>query len=149
MSDNKPKPKLNIPIYDAVVDIPDAEPAAPVETEGHEESTAPVKAASKAPSSPRYVIGSGDTDLVLLSKINYKDIHHRKVMAVHHLQRRLLEWGYPDAYADKDGYYGDLTEKSVREFQNDHGLAGDGKMNAETLLAIFENDQNVTVVIDR
>jgi peptidoglycan hydrolase-like protein with peptidoglycan-binding domain len=70
-------------------------------------------------------------------------------MAVHHLQRRLLEWGYPDAYSDKDGYYGDLTEKSVREFQNDHGLAGDGKMNAETLLAIFENDQNVTIVIDR
>jgi hypothetical protein len=152
MSDNKSKPEpvaenngpSNI-IYDAVLDYP--EPADFIPEDEVEEVVAAVKPATTAPESAPYVVGGGEVDEVYLSKAIYKNIHAKKVLTVHHIQRRLLEWGYPAAYSDKDGFYGDHTKNSVAEFQKAQGIEGDGLMNAETMTALFENDQNVTVIL--
>jgi peptidoglycan hydrolase-like protein with peptidoglycan-binding domain len=94
------------------------------------------------------VVGTGATDPVLLSAIKYKNIHQKKSLSVHHLQRRLNELGYHEAYADEDGYFGDLTEFSVSQFQKDNELDVTGRANAETLEKIFDGDNNVTLTID-
>lgn len=157
----KPKPgrKLGKPmeIHDAILeefDLPTEEPV--VEEPAVEEEIVveeevvvpePAKPSSKVPPTQFAVVTAGATDPVHLSKCVRNDLQ-RKSLTVHHLQRRLAEWGYADAYADRDGYYGDKTTKSVAQFQADHKLPGDGVMNAETLKAIFEGDTNVKVILD-
>lgn len=88
-----------------------------------------------------------DLDIVRLSKCKYKNAAARKSLSVHHLQRRLNELGYTDAYADKDGWYGDLTKLSVLKFQADAGLepVEPGIVDADTLESIFVGDPTVVV----
>jgi peptidoglycan hydrolase-like protein with peptidoglycan-binding domain len=69
----------------------------------------------------------------------------RRSLTVHHIQRRLKEWGFRDAFSERDGLYGDLTKKSVTEFQESLGLEVTGMMDAETMTRLFEGDTNVTV----
>jgi hypothetical protein len=109
---------------------------------------APAVVASNVPPTTYAVVGGGTIDSVHLSKCVFKSTTHKRSLTVHHLQRRLMEWGYMDAYLDKDGYFGDLTLKSVNEFRNAHGIVSDVAMDAETLTRIFEGDTNVSVVID-
>lgn len=111
---------------------PEAEPA-PIPRE-------PVK-------EPTAVVGDGDTDPVSLASIVYKDVKHRKSLSVHHVQRRLNEQGYPEAYADRDGFYGDLTRDAVARFQKDNGLVETGMVDADTLAKLFDGDPNVTIVV--
>ncbi len=47
------------------------------------------------------------------------------------LQRDLIKLGYLSS--DATGYYGDLTEKAVRELQDDYGYEADGIAGEETL----------------
>lgn len=94
------------------------------------------------------VVGNDETDPVFLSAIKYKNIHQKKSLSVHHLQRRLNELGYHEAYADEDGYFGDLTEFSVAKFQEDKNLDVTGRADATTLEKIFDGDANVTLTID-
>lgn len=117
-----------------------------VEVEAVEE-VAPKKSAAPA-AAPHAVIGTGDTDNVYLSKCIFKNMYAKKSLTVHHVQRRLVELGYTEADADKDGWYGDLTKNAVAELQAYLGIEGDGTMDAETFAAIFDGDHNVTVVID-
>jgi peptidoglycan hydrolase-like protein with peptidoglycan-binding domain len=105
-------------------------------------------AASTNVTSAHAVVGTGERDDVLLSRCVFKSKVTRKSLSVHHLQRRLAELGYPDAGTDKDGWYGDLTRLAVSQFQTDRNLDGDGLVDAATLAAIFDGDQNVTVVVD-
>lgn len=91
------------------------------------------------------MVGTGDTDEVSLSRCVIKNKHAKKSLSVHHVQRRLYELGYVDAYTDKDGWYGDLTVKAVREYQAANGLAGDGAVDKATLDHLFSDDPNVTV----
>lgn len=122
---------------------------APVEVEEVIAPVPPVQAAKPtARPNPSAVVGTGDRDDVLLSRCVFKSTATRKSLSVHHLQRRLAELGYPDAGSDKDGWYGDLTRMAVGFFQADHKLAGDGIVDAATLTAIFDGDNNVTVVLD-
>lgn len=93
-----------------------------------------------------HVVGLGDKDEVILAQCVYKNIYARKSLTVHHLQRRLAELGYGDASADLDGWYGDLTKESVRQYQGDNNLEATGVMNADTLKRIFNGDPNVLVV---
>lgn len=97
------------------------------------------------PSPVRHVVSGNDTDDVYLDKCVYKNKYARKSLTVHHVQRRLVELGYRDAGSDKDGWYGDLTQMSIATFQKDRSFAGEGCMNSETFVALFEGDQNVTV----
>lgn len=94
------------------------------------------------------VVGTGERDDVLLSRCEFKSKATRKSLSVHHLQRRLAELGYRDAATDKDGWYGDLTRLAVSQFQADRKLDGDGFVNAATLTAIFDGDQNVNIIVD-
>jgi hypothetical protein len=94
-----------------------------------------------------HVVGLGDKDEVLLAQCVYKNMYTRKSLTVHHLQRRLAELGYGDASADLDGWYGDLTKESVRQYQGDNNLEATGVMDADTFKGIFKGDPNVMVVI--
>jgi peptidoglycan hydrolase-like protein with peptidoglycan-binding domain len=100
---------------------------------------------NEAPTPARHVVSGGDTDDVYLDKCVYKNKFARKSLTVHHVQRRLTELGYRDAGSDKDGWYGDLTHMAVASFQKDRSIAGEGCMNSETFVALFDGDQNVTV----
>jgi hypothetical protein len=94
-----------------------------------------------------HVVGLGDKDEVVLGQCVYKNMYTRKSLTVHHLQRRLAELGYGDASADLDGWYGDLTKDSVRQYQGDNNLEATGVMDAETFKRIFKGDPNVMVVV--
>lgn len=103
------------------------------------------KRGSKSASEVSHVVSGNATDDVHLNRCVYKNKYARKSLTVHHVQRRLVELGYRDAGSDKDGWYGDLTQMSVAAFQKDRSLAGEGCMNSETFVALFDGDQNVTV----
>lgn len=108
----------------------------------------PSRRGSSVPSPVRHVVSGSETDDVYLDKCVYKNTFARKSLTVHHVQRRLVELGYRDAGSDKDGWYGDLTMMSIAAFQSARSLAGDGCMNAETFVELFNGDQNVTVHVD-
>ena len=131
-------------VVDSVKDDVEIDAAEAVETV---EPAPQVRPAPRA-TTTRAVVGGGDTDAVLLSRCVYKSKATRKSLSVHHLQRRLVELGYADAMGDKDGWYGDLTLLAVKAFQAANNLKGEGIVDAETLVAIFKDDANVTVDID-
>lgn len=106
---------------------------------------AAVTARTRKPSPDGQAVSGGSVDTVSLAAIVYKNPYSRKSLSVHHVQRRLAELGYPDAYTDKDGWYGDLTKAAVAAFQADEGLAGDGVVDMDTLIALFHDDSNVEV----
>lgn len=123
----------------------------PVETVAAEEPAAPAPAPQKTavnrtPSRPGQTVSGEPVDEVRLATCVYKNMTARKTLSVYHVQRRLVELGYREADSDKSGWYGDLTRSSVRAFQSDEGLPGDGVMNAATLDRLFFDDPNVTVI---
>jgi peptidoglycan hydrolase-like protein with peptidoglycan-binding domain len=127
-----------------------AEAAVKTEAESDTATRTGPKKSSTAPKAAQNAAVSGNaTDEVRLSQCVYKNTFARKSLTVHHIQRRLAEWGYTDAISDRDGWYGDLTKDAVAKFQTDHYLVGQGEMNAQTLQNLFSGDNNVTVVIDR
>lgn len=100
----------------------------------------------KRPASAPHVISAADTDEVFLSALIFENKHARKSLSVHHLQRRLNELGYSEAFADRDGYYGALTRDAVARLQADEDLDNQtGLVDWETLENIFEHDDNVTL----
>jgi peptidoglycan hydrolase-like protein with peptidoglycan-binding domain len=107
---------------------------------------APVPA--PVPSAGGAAVTKEGIDPVLLSVCIYKNPAARKSLTIHHLQRRLNELGYHDAYGDKDGWYGDLTRAAVAAYQKDNGLVVDGReglMDEATLKKIFAGDSNVFI----
>lgn len=157
----KPKPRAPKPsaaekpvkIYDAVLEPVEAE----VEVEVVEEAT--VEGITIFPETPaadtlvtivpstRYaVVGNETTDYVYASKAIFQNRLQKKSLTVHHLQRRLAEWGHPDAYTDLDGWYGEPTKKSVAEFQARNNLEATGIADYATLELLFEGDTNVTLI---
>lgn len=107
------------------------------------EPVAPVVPSVSFVQAPTAVVGNGDRDPVYISKIVYKNQSARKSLSTHHLQRRLNELGYSEAYADADGWYGDLTAHAVAKFQEDHDLNVSGRVDRGTLSLIFADDPNV------
>jgi hypothetical protein len=125
---------------------PDATPVSTSRAKNTENSTPPMPVHIQRTSA---VVGNGDTDEVHLASVVYKNKYARKVLTIHHLQRRLMELGYTDGYyGDKDGYYGDPTKNSVAAFQKDRNLGDNGLMDPDTFSAIFDGDPNVTVILD-
>ena len=92
-------------------------------------------------------VSGEDVDDVRLANCVYKNVYARKSLTVHHLQRRLIELGYKDADADKDGWLGDETVASIKDFQADKGMDVTGSVDADTFTKIFEGDHNVQVVL--
>lgn len=98
---------------------------------------------------PYAVVGAGPTDTILYSVAHPPTpTGPRKVLTVHHLQRRLGELGYPEAFADIDGRYGDLTKRAVADWQEAQGAERTGLLTRDQFKAVFEGDPNVTVVLD-
>lgn len=92
-----------------------------------------------------HVVSGGDTDHVFLKQCVFENRYARKSLTIHHVQRRLAELGYPDAAADRDGWYGQLTKSAVQEYQQAHQLAPTGIIDEKTFVSIFAGDPNVTV----
>ena len=92
-------------------------------------------------------VSGNSVDEVLLANCIYKNVFARKSLSVHHLQRRLIELGFKDADADKDGWLGDETVAAIKKFQAAKGLDVTGTVDATTLTKIFEGDHNVQVVL--
>jgi peptidoglycan hydrolase-like protein with peptidoglycan-binding domain len=93
-----------------------------------------------------FVVGNGVVDEVSASKIIYKNELARKSLSVHHLQRRLNELGYTEAYKDKDGYFGDKTRLALARFQTEKNLEATGQATLDTLKVLFAGDANVVIV---
>lgn len=106
----------------------------------------PEPVAAQQPKASQAVSGE-DVDDVLLANCVYKNVYARKSLTVHHLQRRLIELGYKDADADKDGWLGDETVASIKKFQADKGMDVTGSVDADTFTKIFEGDVHVRVVL--
>jgi len=106
----------------------------------------PESVAAQQPKASQAVSGE-DVDDVLLANCVYKNVYARKSLTVHHLQRRLIELGYKDADADKDGWLGDETVASIKKFQADKGMDVTGSVDADTFTKIFEGDVHVRVVL--
>ena len=151
---NSPKPKPpvekteDVVIYDAVLDEDTIEQHAAVaddtEVSEKEEAAVPAAVASKAPKSEYAVVSGGTKDEVRLSAIVFENKRAKKSLSVHHLQRRLREWGFDGGYTDRDGWYGVSTRDAIHEFQKAQGLPV-GDLTMDTLTALFENDNNVIV----
>lgn len=107
---------------------------------------APAKKKRAHKSAPGQVVGKDKTDTVAVSRLVF-GARARKSLSVHHLQRRLNDLGYPEAYADQDGWAGPLTERSVSQWQKDNGYPV-GKITGAQATALFEGDPNVTVLLD-
>lgn len=162
MADNKntPKPKPSIKVETPEVEVEEViVPAVEVEeevvvaatpayTEKVEEPvivSAPASV-SKAPAT-KYAVVSGDSvDTVFVSKVVVHNRAQKKSLSVHHVQRRLSEWGFVGAFLDRDGYCGDNTVTALTEFQALAKLPETGKPDYQTLSALFEGDTNVKLV---
>lgn len=127
--------------------VPVEEPVAVVAVEPEPVVAVPQEEPKPKAKEPKVAVSGGDKDAVILANCVYKNVYARKSLTVHHVQRRLNELGYPEANADKDGWYGDLTKLSVSNFQKANGLAATGIMDADTITKLFEGDNNVEVVL--
>ena len=101
----------------------------------------------KASHQVSHAVSGEDVDDVILANCIYKNVYARKSLTVHHLQRRLIELGYKDADADKDGWLGDETVASIKDFQADKGMDVTGSVDADTFTKIFEGDVHVNVIL--
>ena len=125
------------------VEIPVSEPEEAPAKVAYTETPSPAPVVSDVPTTTYAVVSNSRVDAVHASKIIPHNKMQKKSLSVHHLQRRLVEWGFMDAYMDKDGYYGDFTTKAVADFQSKVGLPVTGLPEYETLERVFEGDTNV------
>ena len=97
--------------------------------------------------SERAIIGNGDRDEVIHSRLVHEDKPRHKSLSIWHLQRRLTELGYAEAGADRSGFYLDLTREAVSAYQRDREEP-EGTLTRDQLEAIFNGDDNVTLTFD-
>lgn len=56
------------------------------------------------------------------------------------MQQRLYDLGYITDKENVTGYFGEITQKAVKEFQKASGLTQSGTADSNTLTALFKND---------
>ena len=134
-----------VEVAEEEVQAPDVEPEQEIAEEPTPEPT-PEPVVAQQPQASQAVSGE-DVDDVMLANCVYKNVYARKSLTVHHLQRRLIELGYKDADADKDGWLGDETVASIKKFQADKGMDVTGSVDVDTFKKIFEGDVHVRVVL--
>jgi peptidoglycan hydrolase-like protein with peptidoglycan-binding domain len=93
-------------------------------------------------------VNLSETAEVRLSAIVYKNPFSKRSISVYHLQQRLIELGLDLVKNDKQGWFGDATKREIMLFQENHGLQSTGLVDEATLLAIFDGDDKVKVIID-
>ena len=85
---------------------------------------------------------------VHLSALVFQNPLSKRSVSIHFLQSRLDELGFHLAKADKDGWFSEGTKNAVMGFQEKNGLPITGLVDEPTLLAIFDGDDKVKVIID-
>lgn len=70
----------------------------------------------------------------------------RRSLTVYHVQRRLHELGFTDAWSET--IYGKLTKYSVSQYQESRGAEATGVLTRDQFTALFEGDPNVSVLVD-
>ena len=85
---------------------------------------------------------------VRLSAIVFQNPLSKRSVSIHFLQSRLAELGFDLAKTDKDGWFSEGTKNAVMGFQESNGLPITGLVDESTLLAIFDGDDKVKVIID-
>lgn len=102
---------------------------------------------AQVPATAYAVVSNDSVDTVHVSKCIPHNVRQKKSLSVHHLQRRLNEWGFTSAYLDKDGYCGDNTLLAITQFQKAQGMFPvTGLPDYDTLSRVFEGDTNVKLV---
>ena len=54
------------------------------------------------------------------------------------MQKRLYDLGYIDDAENVTGYYGEVSEKAVKDFQQANGISATGTADNATLVKLFE-----------
>lgn len=152
MADNKntpkPKPSAKPTAPEAIAPEVEAEELiSEVEAEEVVEVVAPAYTETvstpSVPATTHAVVSNDAVDTVHVSKVVVHNKAQKKSLSVHHVQRRLSEWGFAGAFLDRDGYCGDHTVSALTEFQKSLGLDETGKPDYVTLSRLFEGDTNV------
>ena len=99
------------------------------------------------PATPNSAVSSSGVDTIYYSKaIPAGKNGPRNSLTVQHIQRRLAEHGYTEAWSETR--YGALTESSVHLFQNSRNEDETGVLTRAQFQALFSGDQNVSLVMD-
>lgn len=121
----------------------------PDEQEPKQASAKPAGAKPAKAIARNAVVSSGDTDPVLYSKAKVPGrTEGRKSLTVLHIQRRLMDEGYPEAASAPGGRYEELTTRAVAAYQRDRAEEPTGILTRAQFADLFEGDPNVTVTID-
>lgn len=62
------------------------------------------------------------------------------------IQVRLYEMGYLAKEEQITGYFGDVTEKAVKQFQNNNGLLADGKVGTMTMEMFYDENAKANLL---
>lgn len=89
-----------------------------------------------------------ETAEVRLSAMVFQNPMAKRSVSIHFLQTRLDELGYQSAKKDKDGWFSEGTKTAVMNFQEQRGLPITGLVDEPTLLAIFDGDDSVKVILN-
>jgi hypothetical protein len=113
---------------------PEAAPAEPVKAKR--------VAKPEAPKSPNARIMGRGPDPVRVST----GLGSGKSLTTHHIQRRLIERGFPSVYEDRDGFWREGTQSALNAFADVQGLSE--ASHRQILESLFENDDNVELKDD-
>lgn len=79
-----------------------------------------------------------DYDIKITEKLSLKKEDENKNVKA--MQKRLYDLGYVTDEENITGYYGEITEQAVKDFQKNNGIEETGKADNDTIVAIFEVD---------
>lgn len=106
-----------------------------------EGATTATKAESSAQTTTGAAVSNGSVEgqyNIKVSGLTLKlDDENNNVKA---MQQRLFDLGYITDKENVTGYYGEVTQKAVKEFQKASGLTQSGTADTKTLTALFKSD---------
>lgn len=85
---------------------------------------------------------AANTSVAAQYKINLTDLSLKKAdenANVKIMQKRLYDLGYITGADNVTGYYGDVSEKAIKEFQQANGITANGTATHATLVKLFDN----------
>ena len=62
------------------------------------------------------------------------------------VQDRLYQMGYVGEKSSITGYFGEITEQAVKDFQNNNGISADGKVGPVTFEALYSPDAKANIL---
>lgn len=114
-----------------------------------QDSADPAASAEPAavPSAPNAAVSGAKVDPIAYSRaVPTGKNGPRKSLTVFHIQRRLYEHGYTEAWSET--IYGNLTKSSVRKYQAARDEQQTGILTRQQFEDLFKGDTNVSVSMD-